>query len=59
MELKYLKLNTLISIYHDKIGYSLTWTSEENIDLQLDILRLKGCWKIFTNKVWGVKFIQI
>lgn len=52
MELKYLKLNTLIRIYHDKIGYSLTWTSEENIDLQLDILRLKGCWKIFPNKVW-------
>lgn len=42
-----------------KFGYALTWTSEENINLQLDILRLEGCRKIFTNKVSGVKFIQI
>lgn len=42
-----------------KIGYALTWRPEENIDLQIDTLRLEGCGQIFTEKVSGVKFIQI
>lgn len=42
-----------------KFGYALTWTPEENIALQVDILRLEGCGRIFTEKVSGVKFIQI
>lgn len=42
-----------------KFGYALTWTSEENIDLQLDILRQEGYWQIFTDKISCVKFIQI
>ncbi len=42
-----------------KIGYALTWRPEENIDLQIDTLRLEGCEQIFTEKVSGVKFIQI
>lgn len=42
-----------------KIGYALAWRPEENIDLQIDILRLEGCEQIFGERVSGVKFIQI
>jgi DNA invertase Pin-like site-specific DNA recombinase len=42
-----------------KIGYALAWRPQENIDLQINILRLEGCEQIFAERVSGVKFIQI
>src|SRR5947209_20230447 len=38
------------------IGYARVSTHEQNLELQGDKLREKGCTKIFTDKITGTKF---
>lgn len=42
-----------------KLGYVFVWTQEDNSDFQRAILQSEGCSQIFTEKVSGVRFIQI
>jgi DNA invertase Pin-like site-specific DNA recombinase len=37
------------------LGYARVSTKEQNLDLQLDALRLHGCKKFFTDTVSGAK----
>ncbi len=38
------------------IGYARVSRTEQNLELQVDALREKGCKKIFTDKITGTKF---
>lgn len=38
------------------IGYARVSKHEQNLELQVDKLREKGCAKIFTDKITGTKF---
>jgi DNA invertase Pin-like site-specific DNA recombinase len=38
------------------IGYARVSKDEQNLDLQIDALKTKGCIKIFTDKLTGTKF---
>ncbi len=40
------------------IGYARVSRDEQNLDLQLDALRLKGCVRIFTDTFTGTKFAE-
>lgn len=42
-----------------KLGYVFVWRQEDDSDFQSDILNSEGCSQIFTEKVSGVRFIQI
>jgi len=39
-----------------RIGYARVSTYEQNVELQRDTLREKGCTKIFTDKITGTTF---
>ena len=39
-----------------RIGYARVSTHEQNVELQRDTLREKGCTKVFTDKITGTTF---
>ena len=42
-----------------KLGYVFVWRQEDDSDFRIGILQSEGCSQIFTEKVSGVRFIQI